>query len=104
MNRLEFNDLVDATHRHVLLLNGTKGADYSGDEDVLWNFRHAAERLGLTSELIWAVYAGKHWDAIMAYCCRGKVESEPVAGRITDLILYLHLLRAMVWERGSAES
>jgi hypothetical protein len=50
---------------------------------------------------VWAIYAGKHWDAIEQYCRRGEVSSdETVEKRIRDLILYLYLLLSMVVDNG----
>mgnify|MGYP001563727924 CR=1 FL=1 len=62
--------------------------------------RRAADHLGVTPEIVWGIFAGKHWDAIMTYCRCGQVESEPVRGRILDLILYSYLLLGLVEDVG----
>lgn len=80
-------------------LNNKKGHDYAGDEDALANFKNHAAELGLTPEQIWGVYAGKHYDAIKTYVREGAVASEPIEGRIEDMILYLFLLYGLVVER-----
>ena len=56
---------------------------------------------GLT---IWAIYAAKHWDAIMQYCSDFNVgidrpRMEPLSSRCDDLIVYLILFKAMLIER-----
>lgn len=98
MNRIEFGNLIDDVWATVHHLNKTKGADYSGDEDVLANFKRNAKRLGLTKEQVLGVYMNKHLDAIDTYIRDGNIKSEPIEGRISDAIVYLLLLRAMVRE------
>jgi hypothetical protein len=100
MKRTDFENLMEANHRYVIGLNQTKGHDYAGDEDALDNFKRNALSLGLTPEQVWAVYAAKHWDAIMTYVREGAVQSEPVEGRLLDVILYCHLMLGLVRERG----
>jgi hypothetical protein len=100
MNRGDFQTLMEDTFLRLKALNKTKGHDYAGDKDALANFKSAAQRLGLSSEQVWAVYADKHWSAIMTFCKEGQVESEPIEGRIDDAILYLFLLKGMVAEKG----
>lgn len=104
MNRKTYNDMVGREQQSLFELNARKGADYAGDDDVCANFKHHAELLGLTPEQIWAVYAGKHWDAIVTYCREGQVESEPIDGRIRDVIVYCFLLLAMVRDREASDS
>jgi len=89
----DFLKNVETKDREILL---TKNADYSNKEDGLSNFKYAAKRLGLTPYQIWAVYAGKHWDAIMAFCRDGKVESEDITLRIHDLRNYAFLLLGLL--------
>lgn len=96
MDREAFSAFRDRHYAKIAEINDKKGADYAGDEDALANFKDAARQLGLRSEQIWAVYAHKHWSAIMAYCGKGKVESEPIKGRVHDLILYGFLLLGLI--------
>lgn len=100
MNREQFRlDVLDPTFDEIIKLNNTKGHDYAGNEDALANFKSASERLGITAEQVWAVYADKHWSAIMTYCKEGDVKSEPIEGRINDAILYLLLLKGLHQEK-----
>jgi hypothetical protein len=80
-----------------------KGGEYAGDSDRLANFRRNGEALGLPMETVWAVYAGKHWDAIQQWVKDQRADTqrerlEPIEGRIHDLMVYLTLLAAMVDE------
>jgi hypothetical protein len=82
-----------------------KGHDYtqgaaswtaSNDHARLKNFYRHAERLGLPARKVLAVYLAKHLDAIETFLAHGRVESEPIEGRICDAINYLLLLAKMV--------
>lgn len=77
-----------------------KGADYTRHSpDRLSNFKRGAEAVGVSNETVWAIYAGKHWDAVMAFIKTGKVESEAIEGRLDDLHNYLYLLEGLIEER-----
>lgn len=102
MDRAAFQALVERHHETIIGINKQKGHDYAGEEDALGNFKNAAARLGLTPEQVWAVYSDKHWSAIMTYCREGQVESEPIEGRIHDIILYGFLLLGLIEEKKRA--
>ena len=100
-----FDKLLAETWETIMELSRKKGGEYAGDHDLLQNFRRNSERLNLPMEVIWAVYAAKHWDAISQYCSdvaagvdRPRMES--LAGRCDDLIVYLILFKAMLLESG----
>jgi len=74
-----------------------KNNDYgAGETNPLANFYEAAERLDLTPLQVWGVYFDKHLQAVHKYVANGRVESEPIEGRIQDCIGYLLLLRALI--------
>lgn len=104
MDREEFSRFRDGHYSIIAGINDAKGRDYAGDDDALANFKSAAEQLGVEPEQVWAVYAHKHWSAVMAYCKNGRVESEPIEGRIHDLILYGFLLLGLVEGREAASA
>jgi hypothetical protein len=101
MTRDQFLAMMEGDFQQIVTLNKTKGVDYAGQEDALANFKRHAADLGLRPEQIWAVYAGKHWDAITTYVREGGVHSEPIEGRLHDLILYSFLLLGLIREAGS---
>lgn len=76
----------------------SKNDDY-GRKQPLSNFYEAAERLNLSPLQVWGVYFDKHLQAIHSYTSNGKVESEPIEGRIQDCIGYLLLLRALIRDK-----
>lgn len=89
-------DLMD----EALRVTQSKGADYTtGDTDALKNFKSVAKDLGLTPLQVWGVYAKKHFDAVMAYAkTGGQNESEPIKGRLIDVINYAALFYGLVME------
>lgn len=102
----EYERLVEETVEIIKSLSKVKGGEYAGDVDRLANFRRNATALDLTMEQVWAVYAAKHWDAVMQYVkdiAQGKVRErgEPISGRLDDLIVYCILMKAMCAERES---
>jgi hypothetical protein len=63
--------------------------------------------MNLPMEVIWRVFAGKHWHAVSQHVhdvSSGitRILSEPIEGRIDDLIMYLCLLKAMLRERSES--
>ena len=99
-----YAQLLDETTVMIDKLSTQKGGEYAGDTDRLANFRRNAEALGLDMAQVWAVYAAKHWDAVMQYVkdigtdtSRPRMES--IGGRLDDLIVYCILMKAIVEER-----
>lgn len=71
-----------------------------GSEDVLANFKRAADRAGVTAGQAWAVYFLKHVDAILSIVTRPDLPmAEEPPGRFADAINYLKLGYAIVQER-----
>lgn len=100
-----YQKILDETYAELRKLAELKGGEYAGDVDRLANFRRNAGNLGLEQEQVWAVYAGKHWDALMQYIkdlgtktVRNRLE--PIGGRVDDLLVYLTLFKCMLDERG----
>ena len=77
----------------------TKGEAYSGTEDKLGNFKRCAALAGVPVEKIWYVYFIKHFDALSSYIRGEYKDSEPIKGRIQDLINYLFLLSGILKEQ-----
>lgn len=101
----EWEELLTETFATIRSLAKAKGGEYSGDSDRLANFRRNGTDLGVPMEVIWRIYAAKHWDALGQYvrdCASGttRVRLEPLSGRVDDLIVYLLLFKAMLREKG----
>ena len=99
MTRDEFVKLMTREFDGIVTLNKTKGHEYAGDDDALSNFKQSGQAIGITPEQAWAVFAGKHFSAIQSYCREGQVHSEPIEGRVRDLILYGYLLLGLIAEK-----
>lgn len=83
-----------------------KGNDYTrgkGDLDRTDNFKQAAENNGVTPYQAWGVYFYKHVSAVWRFLKDGKVESEPIDGRLHDVINYSILLVLLVKEMRAAK-
>lgn len=99
-----YDELVTETAVTIKQLSSLKGGEYAGDVDRLANFRRNAANLGLQMEDVWAVYAGKHWDAINQYIKdlrtgKQRERLESIIGRADDLIVYLILFKAIYEDR-----
>ena len=105
MDAKTLNALVRASEDRMLQLEVQKGEEYvRGSGDRLANFKRIAESLGLTPLQVWAVYANKHWDALLNYIRTGSVKSnEPIESRVDDLTVYLRLLRGLIVEHEEAK-
>lgn len=96
--------LLNQSIKQIHSLATLKGGEYAGDSDRLANFRRNGEALGLPMETVWAVYAAKHWDAVMQFIKdwhtgKERKRLEPIEGRVDDLLVYLLLFKAMLQER-----
>lgn len=99
-----YSQLVKQTIDQINALSTLKGGEYAGDVDRLANFRRNAANLGIMPETVWAVYAGKHWDAIQQYVNdlqhgKSRPRMESLAGRADDLIVYCILFKALLEDR-----
>jgi hypothetical protein len=104
MKRTDFNRLISSTFKQIQHLSDNKGAEYSGDEDALANFKRNAERIGLDPLQVWHVYASKHYDSLCTYikeinASEKRILTEPIESRADDLITYLLLFKALIKEK-----
>lgn len=108
MNTNDLNALLERTFVQMKALSSTKGEEYAGTEDRLSNFKRLADELEMIPEQVLMVYLTKHLDSIRTYIKdkasdRKRELSEPIAGRIDDAVLYLILLKGLVYEREEKE-
>jgi hypothetical protein len=76
----------------------SKMDSYAGTEDFSANFKRTADRCDVNPWVVWLVFADKHLGAIRSWCKDSTVESEPITGRLADLINYCLLLGGMLKE------
>lgn len=101
----QLQDLIERTTYEINKLSHLKGGEYAGDGDRLLNFKRNASNLGVPPEVVWSIYAAKHWDAIQQYCKdilnnKNRERLESIMGRADDLIVYLILFKALYENRG----
>ena len=94
-----FYEKCDELYEECMDIMKTKGQAYSGTEDKLGNFKRVAKNLSMTPKQVWYVYFSKHLDALSAYLRGEYVDSEPIMGRIKDLINYLYLFMGLYEEQ-----
>jgi len=80
----------------TLKMGEGKGREYANSSDRLDNFKRIAKQTGTTPEIVAMVYATKHWDSIN-WAIKNK-NYKDIDGRIADVINYLLLLRAIIFE------
>jgi hypothetical protein len=99
MNQTAFEAYTNNLLRQSAELLVSKGREYAGSEDRLGNFKRGAAATGTTPETVALIYLTKHLDSIQTYVRDGRKGSEPIQGRIADLLNYVVLLGALICER-----
>ena len=80
-----------------------KDLDYGTQEFFYIEQLKIAKDYDLPMEKVWAVFTEKHIGAIRKYVKDGSVESEPIDGRINDIINYMVLLAAIIDDQKTGE-
>ena len=99
MKAKEYKKLRDEFILDTFVLSDVKRVEYTEgnhNDNVLWNFENIADKVNLTPLQVLSVYYQKHNSSINNYLKDGKEYSEPIEGRIQDMINYLLLIVAML--------
>lgn len=97
MRRKEMGELIDTIHEQVLSTRDAGQDEYARDKDNAFaNFERVASFTGVSREKALLVYMIKHIDGLCAYADGHHSQREDVRGRLTDVIVYCHLLWGMV--------
>jgi hypothetical protein len=106
MHPIEFQRIFDETVAAVAGLASVKSGEYASNADLdrLGNFKDAGKRQKLIPEKVLMVYLDKHFAAISNFVedltvKRARERSEPIDGRVNDLVLYAILLKCLIAER-----
>lgn len=108
MQQPEFEKLFHETMARMNQLLIVKGGEYAGSFDRLGNFKRGRERTGASPmQTLW-IYAAKHIDSIETFIKddasgKSRPRSEPIEGRVHDLMNYCLLLLAIIQERNKPE-
>lgn len=103
MNFADFEEFVAEQLDECERIRRTKGVEYAGAGDRLANFKRAAALTGQDPLAIALVYAAKHWDSVCSFVRLGPDRatttlSEPIHGRLQDLINYMLFIGALIEE------
>jgi len=67
-------------------------------DNVFANFERIGKLLNISREKVLLTYLLKHTEGIVSYVNGHESHREPIEGRIKDSMVYLSLLRAMLYE------
>ena len=97
MTTQELKEFRDDLFSEAMSVSDAKSIEYTiSSDDRLYNFKHVADRLGITPPQALMVYVLKHVDAICNDAKTGKQFSdETLRSRVIDLINYSVLLLAL---------
>lgn len=104
MQQQQFEALIKRIHKETMELHAAKGREYAGDADRLAHFKRGAALTGVEPLTVLFIYMSKHYDALATYIrdrqagSTAPVLSEPITGRIADLINYCMLAWALIEE------
>lgn len=109
MEQEAFTQLVRETVQSTASLLVVKGEEYAGSADRLANFKRGAALTGATPLQVAFIYASKHYDALATYVRKNAADvqqqlSEPIEGRLDDLINYCILMKAIIAEQSWKEA
>ena len=97
MKTTHFNAYFDYMINQIKETRDDGQKEYARTEDnVFANFDRVADCLNISIEKALMVYLLKHIDGINSYIEGHESQREEISGRITDAIVYLFLLWAMI--------
>jgi len=102
----EYNKFREDMFAEASKISDNKSIEYTiSNEDKFYNFKHVAERLGITAKQALMVYVLKHVDAICNDAKTGKTHSdETTYQRCLDVVNYMVLYAAMEKEHPHANN
>jgi len=101
MNKEEFKVAKKGLNAYAKAIMEAKQPEYTNEnDDVLYNFKHTAESLGLEPMEVWGVFFHKHVQAILSHAHNPEMhQAEPIQSRYADAINYLYLGYALMKEK-----
>lgn len=96
MNSKELLELKKELESEEANILGIKGDEYAvGNADRLEFFRDYANKLGISTQMVCAVFLLKHINSIIKYAKTGEDSAEGIMGRINDARNYLLFMAAL---------
>ena len=97
MKSKEMIKLMNTIFDSILKMHKEGQREYAHDEDnVFANFDRIANQTDTDRKFVLWIYLMKHIDGIASYINGHKSQREDVRGRITDALVYLIILWAMI--------
>ena len=97
MKSKEMIELMNTIFDSILKMHKEGQKEYAHDEDnVFANFDRVANQTNADRKFVLWIYLMKHVDGIASYINGHKSQREDVRGRITDALVYLIILWAMI--------
>ena len=97
MKSKEMIELMNTIFDSILKMHKERQKEYAHDEDnVFANFDRVAHQTNTDRKFVLWIYLMKHIDGIASYINGHKSQREDVRGRITDALVYLIILWAMI--------
>lgn len=101
MNQKDFAELCQQIQHDTTDILILKNREYAGSADMLANFKRNAALSGVDPLTVLHVYMAKHWDSFSTYVRDMQAKqprelSEPIEGRLHDLINYAVLAVALI--------
>ena len=97
MKSKEMIKLMNTIFDSILKMHKEGQKEYAHDDDnVFANFDRIADQTNVDRKFVLWIYLMKHVDGIAAYINGHKSQREDVRGRITDALVYLIILWAMI--------
>lgn len=94
---LELREKLNLFCEHIML---EKGKVYTRDSgDKLANFKRTALEVGVSPQMVWAIFFKKHLDALMYFVQSGVEGPEGIESNIADARNYLDLLYGIIKEQ-----
>tara|TARA_R100001163_G_scaffold58904_1_gene47392 strand:+ start:47 stop:424 length:378 start_codon:yes stop_codon:yes gene_type:complete len=106
MNKKQYEEMRTKFIEDTFKLSDSKRIEYTEgnhNDNVLWNFDSISSNLGIAPIEVLSVYLSKHISSLFSYFKTRKTYSEPIEGRVQDIINYLILMVAMI-ERDKKKS
>lgn len=86
----------------LLKISETKGKEYANGTNRFQNFVSDAEKYGVGADVVLMIFMNKHLNSLNHHVRTAESFSEPIEGRINDVIMYALLLKGLWRDMGKS--
>ena len=93
MNKKQYEEMRTKFIEDTFKLSDSKRIEYTEgnhNDNVLWNFDSISSNLGIAPIEVLSVYLSKHISSLFSYFKTRKTYSEPIEGRVQEIINYVN--------------